>query len=126
MREGSATSLTKFHRYDRESSNGTWCNVTIDRDMLADDWELIPEVLKGDGLRSDAREVLNELALQFAKEGPETYPKETLARNLSMLVHEATEAYRSEDVDRLKGALLHGLAALITLQSEKPFPPNGR
>lgn len=121
MRSGSASSLNRFYRPDRESSHGTWNHVTIDRDMLADDWELIPEV--GIEHRTEVTHsvlaTLNEIASQWSKEGPEYWPREKLDRNLSMLAHEGTEAYKTGSVERLRGAVMHGIAALTMIRVEQ-------
>lgn len=119
MRTGAATSLSKFSRYDNDGSSSTWCNVSIDKDMLAEDWELVPEPLPRDTMPAILRDALSEIALHFESSGPETYPNDTLPKNLSMMVHEALEAYKTENPDRLMGALLHGVGALITMRTGK-------
>lgn len=107
------SNITHHQKYDRDSSYGSWNLRGIDRDLLGDDWELVPEVDKERYQSGKVRSLLTEMALLVQREidAGRGYNKD----NLAVMVHEAIEVHAKAvlDKERLKTTLVHGLLALF-------------
>jgi hypothetical protein len=116
-----ATHLTQFRYYDNDSGGGTWSYVNIDKDLLSDKWELVPQAPVKDGVSSDLQDTIRSVMIEFLKSDINCLEPKDLTQNLSMMVHEATEAYKSEDPTRVMGSVLYGLASLVYFRHSEKY-----
>ncbi len=105
-------SISQHYTYDRRGSYGTWSSGAP-QDLLAEDWEIIPELDREGYLTSTAREALTELALQVQRELDARRDGE---KNLSVAVHELIELLAAPDRERLRTALVHGILAWMAMK----------
>lgn len=109
--------LSQYSRYDKDSGGGTWAYPSVDSDLLADDWEVVPEAVPWDGVRHDFKDALTELALLIAKtQNLDEGSDDQLYRSM---LHEAIEVGKTKDIERLLGALAFGIAVVAKWQWAK-------
>jgi hypothetical protein len=114
--------IHEFERLDR-SFEKSWSDLHTNTDILMDDWEIVPIVVRpnDEEMWGDHLAVLRELAREL------THPhrpkncegRKNGIQNLSTALHELTEAYRTEDPARIKGALVSGIVAYTILKRPK-------
>jgi hypothetical protein len=122
-RAGHPPNMTEFEGLDRRGvSTRSWSDLHSSSDLLSDDWEVVPVIAnpEREEIGADHLESLRELAreLSFSHRPPCDGRKNGL-KNLSTTIHELTEAYRSPEPARIRGALVLGILAYTELKKPK-------
>lgn len=116
MRSGSANDLSIFSEFDRNSSYRGFSRPGVEKDILAYDWELVPEIQSQTPKSYYIDPILTELAVRQAKVD---LLEAVLADLHNQFGIAAIQAYRTGRTELIMDALDVGIAWLIKARAKE-------